>query len=266
MNQIEPRELPIAKPKTVNEVLKIVEKPARAKCKRCEQEFETVAMHSPALREPLVPMFCPACVDARDVETKRQKDESVRRQTKAIAAKREANWASLCPKQYRLKSESDGETDLVKLSDTQPKLCQLIGWKYQSRGLIIRGSTGKGKTRSVWRLLRYQFVAGKRIVAMTAAEFDRECRDAGGKFTLTEWFNRLARADLLFLDDLGKANWTLATEAQWFDLVEHRTRDGRPVIITTNDDGDSLAARMTQDRGEPMIRRLRDYCECIVFE
>lgn len=265
MNQ-EPKELPIAKPKTTKEILGIVEKPTKALCKRCGCEFETVAMHIPALREPLIPTLCPACVDLRDEETKRQKEESARRQAEAILAKRETTWANLCPKQYRLASESGGETDDIRLAATQPKIFEVTRWKYQSRGIIIRGSTGRGKTRVVWRLLRKQFCAGKRIAAMTATEFDRQCRDAGGSFTLTEWFNRLAGVDLLFVDDLGKGNWTPSTEAQWFDLVEHRTRDGKPVIITTNDDGDSLAARMTQDRGEPMIRRLRDYCECIVFE
>lgn len=241
--------------KTIGEV---IQTPTKVTCFRCKLEFDAIAMQLEEYGTLMFPRLCKPCFVEREAEEKERLINEARERF-------EKRWNGLCPKQYRLKSESDGETDLTKLSDSQPKLCDVLSWGYQSRGLVIRGSTGKGKTRSVWRLLRKQFCAGKGIVAVTAAEFDRQCRDAGGKFTLTEWFDGLADVDLLFLDDLGKANWTLATEAQWFDLVEHRTRAGKPVIITTNDDGDSLAARMTQDRGEPLIRRLRDYCDCIVF-
>lgn len=40
--------------------------------------------------------------------------------------------------------------------------------------------------------------------------------------------------DILFLDDLGKGNWTENTEAISFVLVEIRTSNGRPLIVTTN--------------------------------
>lgn len=180
---------------------------------------------------------------------------------------RVVEWARLCPLEFRLAGvlEGGGQTELVKMTESSPGWQKILEWTFGRRGLLIRGQTGRCKTRATWRLLRRQFNERRSIIALTSAQFDRQCRDAGGTFTLSEWFDRLAAVDVLFLDDLGKAKWTEGTEAQMFDLIDERTREGRPILATTNDSGESLAARLSTDRREPLIRRLRDYCDTYVF-
>jgi len=99
-----------------------------------------------------------------------------------------------------------------------------------------------------------------------SGDFDRQARDAGGTFTLTEWVDRMIRADILFIDDLGKAPWTPATVGIWFDVLDGRYRDGRPIVVTTNLDGAALVAqlRVGPDIGEPMLRRMRETTRGIV--
>jgi DNA replication protein DnaC len=107
---------------------------------------------------------------------------------------------------------------------------------------------------------------GISTVAFTAGAFQRHAQDEAGKFTLTPWFNKIASADILFLDDLGKGYWTENTEAIWFDLLEHRTSQGKPVIVTTNYTGDELINASRSEATAYAIRRLRDYCETIVLD
>jgi DNA replication protein DnaC len=235
-----------------------------APCRDCREPFDTKVLFINGV-EKIRAAVCPAC--SVKLEQEQRAQEAVARDA-ALSLdqqQREARWAKLCPLEFRLPTESGGNTDLARMDAVQPRWRKLLEWRYCQRGLILRGSTGTCKTRAVWRLLRRLWEEGKSIQALTAAQFDRQCRDAGGKFTLSEWFDRLARMDALFIDDLGKAQWTPATEAQFFDLVDQRTREGKPMLVTTNDDKDSLTARLSDDRAEPLVRRLCDYCEGILF-
>jgi DNA replication protein DnaC len=193
----------------------------------------------------IMPSACEACADKRDT--------------------RACDWATLCPFEFRLRTESRGNTDLARMDAESPNWRKVLSWQFGHRGLLVRGESGHCKTRAMWRLIRRLFDERRKVIPLTAAQFDRQCRDAGGSFTLSEWFNRLATADVLFLDDLGKGSWTQGTEAQIFDLIDERTREGRPILATSNDTGATLAARLSQDRGEPLVRRLRDYCDTMVL-
>jgi hypothetical protein len=138
--------------------------------------------------------------------------------------KRNAQWEKLCPREYRLTTERDGKTELARLELECKHLPAILAWKFSDRGLVIRSrASGKCKTRAAWRLLRKHWNDGRTIDAFSAGGFQRHAQDEAGKFTLTAWFNNIAVANILFLDDLGKGYWTENTEAVWFDLLEHRT-------------------------------------------
>lgn len=216
--------------------------PVQSVCLKCRKPFVT---HRQKLFDrDIIPSLCASCDDARDTRL----DE----------------WVALCPREFRTREEA-GNTDIARMDSEAPNWRKLLEWQFGDRGLLVRGESGRCKTRAMWRLIRQLFLARKSVIAMTAARFDRECRDVGGNFNLTTWFDRLASVDALFIDDLGKGAWTQATEAQFFDLVETRTRDGMPMLVTSNDNGATLAARLSDGRAEPLIRRLRDYCEVVVL-
>jgi len=58
-------------------------------------------------------------------------------------------------------------------------------------------------------------------------------------------------------------------QAAYYGVFEHRAAHLKPIIATMNTTGDMLLARMTEtgraDRGEPLIRRMREFCEIITF-
>lgn len=240
-------------------------------CKRCGETFDAVffcdmvGSYKVTLQ---LHYFCePCCQKNRTEEAARTETARQQRMGEQRAA-RLARWKAICPIEFQLIGDG-GATDVPRLLREQPAVAELLQWKYQKRGLLIRGATGRCKTRGIWRLLQNQFDEGKSIIVMTAVEFDRQCRDAGGNFTLEKWFKRLATIDILCIDDLGKGAWTPGTEAQFFDVFDNRTRNHRPVIFTTQETGETLKGKMSE-RGdaalwEAFLRRVSQYCDRITF-
>ncbi len=255
-----------AEQKESDEVKLVAGETFQATCARCRKPFQAqhLKYQSAGVKMSIATGICAKCTADFDREelaaAENRRQQAIVRNQRA----RDEAWIKWCPKEFRLVSEGEGKTELARLELDQPKLKDLLAWQ-GSRGLILRGPTGTCKTRSIWRLIRRLYVEGKTVTLLTAAQFDRECRDAGGNFTLTTWFDRLASRDVLVLDDLGKHPWTPATEATWFDLVDERTREDLPILVTTNDTGNSLASRMAPERAEALIRRLRDYCDTLIF-
>lgn len=235
---------------------------ATAVCRICKREFQAKTFLIMSAR--LTITVCPKCGEEMERAAAAQEARRRQREIEDREKARELFWSAFCPVEFRLPTEAGGKTEIAKLELRQPKLKELMGWS-GNRGLIIRGVTGTCKTRSVWRLARRLWNERRSFVVLTPGEFERQFRDAAGHHVLTEWFKTLQAMDVFILDDLGKSPWSPATEAQWFDLVDARTRDDRPIIVTTNDTGETLAARMAPERAEALIRRLRDYCDQMVF-
>lgn len=173
--------------------------------------------------------------------------------------RRTERFTKTCPSLYQ-------KTDATRLPVAQLK--KALAWKYSGRGLILLGETGVGKTRVAWTLLRRVLIEDH--VNLGFAWFDgvQFGHDIGTHYRADDaedWLERTAKTALLFFDDLGKLKLTERAETELFGLIERRCANELPIIVTTNDTGDSLAARMTDNRGPALVRRLREFCEPIQF-
>ena len=56
------------------------------------------------------------------------------------------------------------------------------------------------------------------------------------------------------------------TEGIFFDIVEARTRDHQPLLVTTNHSGAAMEKLFSENIAAPLVRRLRDHCDCFAFE
>jgi DNA replication protein DnaC len=233
-------------------------------CETCEQPFKAAVMRSPF--NPSKVLFtqrhCDPCCNS---EVERRSKAEAEADRKARAAERDAHWQRVCPMEFRTLEEG-GRTDLARLLREQKHAREIMEHPLTGQGLVARGDSGTGKTRAVWRLLRRFHDAGRYVRALTSGEFDRQARDAGGRFTLTEWVERMVETDVLFIDDLGKAPWTPATVGLFFDVLDERYRAGRSMFLTTNLSGQKLVTqlRIGKDIGDPMLRRIRETCKVIV--
>lgn len=226
-------------------------------CETCSRPFAALVMR--VLGARIVARHCGRCIELHEA------DEAKRRASFASPAPptADARWSALCPREFRTGAEGGG-TDAVRLAKECREFYQIMAWRYGERGLMLRGVTGLCKTRAMWRLVRRLFDEGRAIEVMTAGELGRSYGDAAGRYESSAWFDRMTSIDVLFVDDLGKGSWSEAVRAVFFDLVDKRARTGKPILVTTNDDGAQIADKMREaNLGDPLVRRLREFCEVI---
>lgn len=208
---------------------------------------------------------CTKCAEDERVKCNAEREDA---QRKANETQAEWLWHEICPPLYRTTTEG-GITEKSRV-ESLPEWPAIAAHKLGNKGLILRGNTGVCKSRAMFRLLRTYHDQDPRpsMVAVTAGEFDRQCRDAQGEFRLSAWFSRLASVKILFIDDLGKTKWTPSTSGQFWELVDARTKELKPLFITTNLSGDTLVEHMGlgDDIGQPLLRRLRENCVAITMK
>ncbi|MEW6160158.1 MAG: ATP-binding protein [Verrucomicrobiota bacterium] len=217
--------------------------------KTCRECGESFILAFPSLA-PFVDV-CPNCSEHHAIVDARQALAEAERA-------RNDRWERLCPLEFR-------DTKLERLPVPNATK-RVLAWQYGPRGLILHGPTGTGKSRSSWLLLRREFKAGRRIVVMdysAGIEYARQYSESTR--TADNWVCARMECDLLFMDDVLKARLSDGFEAALFAIVAERTENGRPIIATTNDTGTSLEARMTDDRGAALVRRLREHCDSVTF-
>lgn len=162
----------------------------------------------------------------------------------------------VCPPLYR-------DTDPLKLP-CNPEVTKLVlGWVYGPKGLVLHGATGRGKTRLAYLLVRRLVLDGHSVSAFDPLSFAHRVGETFGEYQGERFIREQQRVDVLMLDDLGKAKLTERAEAELFGLVEHRIAHFKPLIVTTNFVGDKLSDKLSEDRATPLVRRLREFNECL---
>lgn len=205
-------------------------------CATCNRQFEGYST--------FVTPHCPDCQQRQAAA--RAQAEVERRQ-----ARRVREWQSLCPPAFDL-------IDRARLPDPS-LLDQVLAWRFGPTGLLLHGETGRGKTRCACQLLRREHFDGRRVFIVDALSLaDHPKRLLADSADASAWVNRASGCELLLLDDPFKVTFTPRVEEAVFLIVDHRLAHGLPVIATTNDTGETLAARLSPDRGPALIRRIRE--------
>ena len=219
-------------------------------CSQCSADFEREV--PPEFSAMPVFKVCQPCINA-NAAARRALSE------KETAATGAARWLEYCPPAFQ-------DTELAKLPF--PKVTAIVlSWEYQKRGLILYGKTRSGKTRTAWLLVKKQFEAGRTANVMNSMSgFEYAAIFTAGGQAAMEWVMVRSKCSLLFLDDVFKVKLTDSFEAAMFAIVDYRLNHNLPIIATLNDTGATLSARMTGDRGDAFIARLKEMCETIQFK
>lgn len=178
--------------------------------------------------------------------------------SKGVSIEGRDDWSDICPKCYQC---FDLEKAPKAISDAYYRV---IHWNPNStRGIGLMGASKTGKTFLVYELLRRLHEAGKSICDTTGTELAWAIASPD-QSDRRELIERLVKADIAFIDDLGKEKITNTVEADLYHIVEQRRRNLKPLFVTVNSSGDELAERMSRDCGEAFINRLReDVCDFI---
>lgn len=204
----------------------------------------------------LTPKICEKCTPIAEARWQAEKDEADALAKNQARAER---WNEMCPPLYSL-------TDRSKL----PKraLAAIDAWTFGPRGMAFAGKSGAGKTRSMLLLLqRILMETGKSVAYVPSSEFShRVSRLASDKMSeLDAYLGELCKVKVLLLDDIGKGRLTDRVESELYHVIEQRTAHLLPILFTANATGNDLKTMMSADRGEPIIRRLREFCDIVVI-
>jgi DNA replication protein DnaC len=195
---------------------------------------------------------CPTCTEAR--EAKRLKADA-----EALQQQKADQWLDLCPTIYR-------ETDWTR-SELHPACAMVAKTWYPStdgKGLGLRGDSGIGKTRAMWEILKRLHFSGRKVMAIDAialeqAAADRHHATLGENHAARRLITSAKRCGILFLDDIGKETASPSVAKALHDIIECRTRERLVTLWTTERSGKELGARLGQDYGAGLVRRLREF-------
>lgn len=150
---------------------------------------------------------------------------------------------------------------------------RVLAHQVGAKGLLLSGRTGRGKTRSMWALMRrLAHEEARDIRYFHAGDWFAQLQGClnYGRDDARGWVDAVARRPIVFIDDLGqeaiataRSEWAMSWFMRFLDI---RVSERLPLYVTTNLDAQGIAERGASSvRGDPMVRRLIEICEPIKF-
>ena len=212
-------------------------------CQTCEKAFE--ASFALVFGKKLIQIHCDPCLELAE---KRQADR--------VKTSKAKGWDDVCPTLY-------AGYDFEKLPEAGKLIVpKVMAWQESSKGYGLIGDSFLGKSFILHELFRRWFEHGKLVVMVSATEFAWACgsTEQDERRNLIE---RMIRADMLLLDDLGKEKITERVESDLYHVLEMRRRNLKPIFVTVNSSGEELKKKLSADGGDPILNRIRDICEIL---
>ena len=136
----------------------------------------------------------------------------------------------------------------------------------KAENIVFVGKTAVGKTGLASGLLMKALENGYRCQFIQAQDLFDEMYASLADRSTRQLLNRLARLDVLLIDEFGYLNLKPEQSNIFFKLMEERYRR-RPTIITTNlvyDEWPNFLGN--RPMVEALLSRLRHYCHTVVIE
>jgi len=222
-----------------------------------ENCFEIIAIPNLEMFSRKIEMrvLCESC-EQKAIKQQEQDAAQLRRNRLKTA------FEAICPPLYR-------ESDLKRIYGPFSAIAQC--WQYGPTGVLLEGPAGSGKTRAAWYIIRRMMEKGCPCYGLTSTQFAKYAADqwhtnAEDKHLALEAMDRCRSTSILLIDDLGKQKMTERAETELYDVLEHRTNNLKPTLVTTNATGQQLARMLSEDRCQPIIRRIKDFSTIVKYE
>ena len=177
-----------------------------------------------------------------------------------------SQWEQICPLDYQRTDVARLEIDLQRRGYDTTWIQPSLTWQFGPHGLLVAGSTGVGKSRIMWILLRRLLdLERRKVVWLNAVRF-RSGLQTAARDGATEYFvRRLVRTDVLYWDDLGQTHLTGAASEMLLHVIEQRTASGTPILATTQYSAERMEFQLERpEMGQAIRRRLNEFCRVVV--
>jgi hypothetical protein len=179
-----------------------------------------------------------------------------------------------CPPALHPKATDWGHASLAPFAS---QIARVRGWTPASeggKGLLLAGTTGRGKSRAFYALAEKLRVGPPRhdVAIWHAHDFflSLQSQVHFGNDDAAAFVRAVAHRQFLFIDDLGqeaiarsKADWA---EGWLFRLLDMRLGLNLPLFVTTNLTGEQITGRAKKEvRADPLLRRLLALAEPVKF-
>lgn len=215
-------------------------------CPACSGSHETISPFRDPDPGELLSRLCSPC------DQKRLEDQKAEEHRRKVAARLDT-WNATCPARYR-------NFDPARFTGNVAKLSEAMRWEFGSKGLVLHGHTGQGKTWAAFRLAEREFMENGRNVKVINGNRLREL--AGMAYESSRQYNgelkSLISSKLLLINDPFKAKITDKIEEALWDIIDERYEWKRPIILTMNGVAANVEPLLSPDRGRAMFRRLRE--------
>lgn len=186
-------------------------------------------------KEVIVPCLCKC---AQEKIAQEEEERKQRERLSQVRANKIAGLPMLSMSNWTFEND-DGRDP--KLTD----ICKRYANKFDDlrtrsvNGLLLHGSVGSGKTYGAVCIANALLDRGYRVVVRTFSALAAEMSAyTEGRMEYMRW---LSKQDLLVLDDFGVERNTPFMNELVFNVIDERTAQGKPMIVTTNMDISDMA-------------------------
>lgn len=174
----------------------------------------------------------------------------------AAESAKQTSWQTFCPDEFRK------EIIWQMHGNNRTSHGKIMAWHYGAKGLLVMGKPGNCKTRYVWKLIQREWDAGRSIRAIGHAKFriDASALAAADSTRFKIWVDDFCKAQILFLDDLGKGRPTPLAEECLHSILDVRMSKNLPCLFTSNY---VIEPKTSYEDG--LERRIMEFTEQICF-
>jgi len=203
-------------------------------------------------------IVCPKCdgqLGPSTVEYFRHKAEQTRGRPETQFDKRLKTWV---PPIYQDSEEERFPQNIWKTHGD---------WVKGQRGVIFYGPPQCCKSRMAYQMAINQLKLGNEVRCYDPRSFRAMIERNIANKTLWDWYENDAMVPFFLLDDLGKFRGEgRRIEEEVFNFIKLRHEQKLGLVVTSNCDGNELAAMFTPSIGIPIVERLNLICKPVLVD